>query len=87
MGESVLEHLVGRGADRSPESFTVEVFRSDGPEILDSVLTLPDGSWWWVAGGIPRILPPSMYRFRNWLRGEGAQASTEYATCSSAVRG
>lgn len=62
MHESLLQHLVAPGEDGLGEPMTLHAFGWEGEWIEEGVLAAADGRWWWIAGGVPRLLPPSMYR-------------------------
>lgn len=64
MRESFLEFLRApceSGASTSGD-LTLRVFAWDGEVVEEGVLVAPDGRWWWVAEGVPRMLPAALYR-------------------------
>lgn len=61
MRESALEHLRSPGPPGGAP-LVLHPFRGGGGQVEEGVLTAPDGRWWWIAGGIPRLLPAEMYR-------------------------
>jgi len=58
--ESLVGHLCAPGEPK--RGLTLEAFSHAGEHVLEGVLHDGAGRWWWVAGGVPRLLPPSMYR-------------------------
>lgn len=65
--QDALQHLIAPGrspSDHNPPSvpLTLHAFRTEGDHVMDGVLVAPDHRWWWVAAGVPRLLPPEMYR-------------------------
>jgi SAM-dependent methyltransferase len=55
-----MDHLCAPG--EPDRDLALEVFAWSGGHIDEGVLTDGRGKWWWIAGGVPRLLPPSMYR-------------------------
>lgn len=64
MRESTLEHLTAPAEDptRGREPLTLHPLAWEGDHVTEGVLSGPDGRWWWIAGGVPRLLPPGLYR-------------------------
>lgn len=60
MRESLLEMLCPPGA--RDERLELVPLEGESDQVLTGILCSPDGRWWWVAGGVPRILPASLYR-------------------------
>jgi len=60
MRETALEHLRAPGCPRTP--LTLHALTREGDWIDEGVLTDGRGGWWWVAGGVPRLLPAALYR-------------------------
>jgi SAM-dependent methyltransferase len=58
--ESLVGHLCAPGEPGTP--LKLEAFSHASGHIAEGVLHDGGGRWWWVAGGVPRLLPPSMYR-------------------------
>ncbi len=59
-----MEHLRAPGAQPPGERPRLELcpLACDGDHVEEGVLVAPDGRWWWVAAGVPRMLPVSLYR-------------------------
>ncbi len=66
MHERLVELLMApappSGAPTGARSLALHAWEGEGDRVTTGVLAAPDGRWWWVAGGVPRLLPPSMYR-------------------------
>lgn len=60
MRESALEHL--RAPGRPAAALRLHALVGQGDWIEEGILTDDAGGGWWVAGGIPRLLPPALYR-------------------------
>jgi SAM-dependent methyltransferase/uncharacterized protein YbaR (Trm112 family) len=62
VNEQLMEHLTVPGGTARP---SLHALAWEGPRISEGILAADDGRWWWIAGGVPRMLPPSMYRSRE----------------------
>lgn len=66
MRESLLTHLQAPplpGSSVATEApLALHAFAWEGDQIEEGVLSAPDGRWWWIASGVPRILPATLYR-------------------------
>lgn len=66
MRESLLQHLripPGAGpASGESRQLVLHAFEWQGDQVREGALVAPDGQWWWIADGVPRILPPALYR-------------------------
>lgn len=60
MRESLLAHLTT--PDSTAQDLRLHAFEHQGDHVTEGVLVANDGSWWWIAGGVPRLLPAGSYR-------------------------
>ncbi|MCA9288728.1 MAG: class I SAM-dependent methyltransferase [Phycisphaerales bacterium] len=60
MRESLLEHL--RSPGEPGVELCLEALSGSGDRVEEGVLHDGSGRWWWVAGGIPRLLPAHLFR-------------------------
>lgn len=65
MRESILEYLrapLDGSAPGTDRSLKMHVLSHTGEQIETGVLVAADGRWWWIERGVPRLLPPALYR-------------------------
>lgn len=62
MRESLLERLTTPEANPAHAApLSLAVFEHSGDQILEGVLHDASGRWWWIAKGVPRLLPSTLY--------------------------
>ena len=61
MREELLEYLCEPTEDARGGPLELHAFVRRDQRVVDGVLVGSSG-WWWIAGGIPRMLPPTEYR-------------------------
>lgn len=64
MRESTLEHLTVPGTPPGAPApqLSLHALAHAGDQVEEGLLVAPNGAWWWIAGGVPRMLPDSLYR-------------------------
>ncbi|MCH9057742.1 MAG: class I SAM-dependent methyltransferase [Planctomycetes bacterium] len=67
MRESLVRHLAPPTGEADPHApaLKLAVFSREGEHVVEGVLYDRSGRWWWIAGGIPRLLPAGLYRNRT----------------------